>query len=98
MNFDEFTEGQNLQKLFCISKIFSLSPDIGISEDPVKIGFLVGEDASLSCKVKNPTDNPATASWVQVTDSGDKVVEDQYIEWANESPVGTSTLRYDRLE
>ncbi|XP_063693667.1 uncharacterized protein LOC134825421 [Bolinopsis microptera] len=69
--------------------------DIGISEDPVRIGFLTGEYGSLSCKVKNPPDNPVTVSWIQETADGDEVVEDQYIRWADESPVFSSTLVYD---
>ena len=75
---------------------FSPIPDIGISEAPVAASYLVDEEAILSCKVKNPETSPATVSWILVKDSSTEVVSSDYIEWENNNPEGTATLRFRR--
>ena len=75
---------------------FSSIPDIGISEAPVAASYLVDEEAILSCKVKNPETSPATVSWILVKDSSTEVVSSDYIEWENNNPEGTATLRFRR--
>jgi hypothetical protein len=70
--------------------------EIGISEEPVRASFLVDEDASLICKVKNPTSSPATVYWLLVTDNGDQRVDTKNIEWGNENPIGIATLKFLR--
>ena len=56
--------------------------------------YKLGEIATLVCKVHNPTSHPATVIWVEVTDSEDVEVSTDNWEWANESPVGTATLKF----
>ena len=74
----------------------SISSEIGISEAPVRASFIVGEDATLVCKVKNPESNPATVYWIKVTGDSEETVPNDNVEWNNANPVGTKTLKYTR--
>ena len=67
--------------------------DIGITGNPVDVAHLVGEDAVLSCTVKNPADATPTLSWYKVDGDTNTAQDVSLINFDNENP-GKSTLTF----
>ena len=67
---------------------------IGITENPADVAHLVGEDAVLSCTVKNPADNyTLTLRWYKVVGNTNTAQDVSLINFDNAYP-GTSTLTF----
>ncbi|KAL5250884.1 hypothetical protein ACHWQZ_G016582 [Mnemiopsis leidyi] len=66
--------------------------DIGITVNPVDTAHLVGEDAVLSCMVKNPEGATPSLSWIKVGDT-ETVQDNANINFDNANP-GKSTLTF----
>ena len=68
--------------------------DIGVTENPVDTAHLVGEDAVLSCTVKNPSGATPTLSWIKVDGDTETAQAVSSINFINNDP-GISKLTFE---
>ena len=73
--------------------LYFFPADIGITENPVSTAHLVGEDAVLSCTVKNPSGATPTLSWIKVDGDTETAQDNSNINFDNNNP-GKSTLTF----
>jgi hypothetical protein len=72
-----------------------LTTDIGITTNPTDIAHLVGEDAALSCTVKNPGGTIAvpTVRWYKVDGAKNTLQDNSLVNFDGNNP-GKSTLTF----